>query len=267
MPKPMTAEEREAVSLAAELAREEASKKAGKAVSPDQPESLLSEDENTDEAKAKRKVAEAREKHARSVQTKRVYRDLAAGRTPTFDEAGIARALQTIRDVNQEHIDKGTTPRDVLEYQPDEWDCPPEVRRHIVVEFHSDFLMQRRPVSTFQYEIWQPVTEKEIKEFGLRFRTRLKARNGQPLYGLDMKAYWTTRELYDQQKAVNRSSTISRADLEGTKERLQSSMHRDSSLIGDVHHGHGENIPTVESLEAIGSSPEAEAARDVGRTY
>lgn len=160
-------------------------------------------------------------------------KDARTGKFANFDEGRVKHALKSIREHNERFEREGTTPRDLFEHQPDTWSAPDAVRPHIEVIFISDIMVQKRPMlQLFPWHIWEPVTPEVIENLGLVFRTVDRRPNGQPSYGMDMSAYWTTRKLYDEWKDTM-SALFSPYDGEKTLQASVQSRFSDATLIGD----------------------------------
>jgi len=182
----------------------------------------------------RQRTAKAREEAVATVpqaKTKRTkLRDLRTGEASGFDEE---KALRSIRETNASFERMGTTPRDLAENRPDFWSAPPAIRQHIEVIFMSDAMIARRPMLTgFPWHIWSPVTKEIVELYGLEFQTTDRKPSGQPIYGMDMSAFWTTREMYDDWKESMKAIF---APFDGHKDirTAVESRFQDATLIGD----------------------------------
>lgn len=175
-------------------------------------------------------------------------------------------ALDIINEQTRKIRESGTTPRDLFDMAPDGWDAPSEVKKNIVVEFFSRIFLQRRPMLTgVLWDIWKPVTREVIRDLGLTFNTRqFKDETGQPEYGVDMEAWWTTRELYNEQKMVWKASTRPYDGTQDFKEKVRGKFAPGTELIGSIRQASQDQVPTEEELRSQAGSQEAESERAGG---
>lgn len=190
-----------------------------------------------------REVATATVPQAQSKRGRKL-RDLRTSDTANMSRDATERALKSIREHNATFDRKGTTPRDLAENRPDFWTAPPEIRPHIEVIFISDIMFQRRAgLSGFPFHIWQPVTREIIELYGLEFRTTDTKPNGQPVYSMDMAAYWTTRTLYDDWKATTKALAAPYDGHKDVRTAVQNRFSEGVDVIGsddEVSVGQGE---------------------------
>lgn len=246
---------------AAELTDEELARKRQEAL--EEREKYVKEKEKYAKEKEEAKAEVEKESQSqsqpqrRSIQEMRSVKklkDARTGRFADFDDGRVKSALKSIREHNEKFEREGTTPRDLFEHQPDTWSAPDAVRPHIEVIFISDVMIRRRPMlQAFPWHIWEPVTQDIIEQFGLTFRTVDRRPNGQPCYGMDMSAYWTTRKLYDEWKGTM-AALFSPYDGEASLEAAVRSRFSDATLIGEDETFSGEG-----EAEEFGEERYAEA--------
>lgn len=175
----------------------------------------------------------------------------------------IKKALEIVRTRNRAVKQRYSTSRDIFTGRVDQWSGPEEVMANIVVTFHSDQLMERAgAISGFLRDIWEPVTQKEIEAFQLRFNTKERRGNGQPCYGKSMAAYWTTKEAMNRQNAVNRGNR-SYTNFDDMQQQLEEGLADGTYVIGKTGRESSSDIPSSkEFFDRISDSDAVEAEYD-----
>lgn len=114
--------------------------------------------------------------------------------------------------------ERGTTPNDLFDTDPQHIECPDVVKENVSFWWASDIILTRRPwLPGFNYELYEPVTETEIKEWGLKLNTKDRTPEGIPRIGSDMYLYWAPKKLRDQQMKLMRGPSL--------QERMQKQAH------------------------------------------
>lgn len=131
---------------------------------------------------------------------------------------------------------KGTTPRDLYEGDPFYVFRPPHVAKNVRLLWMSDPIWQKRPILPgFRYDIYQPVTQEIIDEFGLKPATKDRTVDGVPKVGTDATLFWAPEEIAREQDIVFLRGANIADQMRAQKQDLEEKFRgQDQGVVGDV---------------------------------
>jgi hypothetical protein len=145
-----------------------------------------------------------------------------------------------------------TMPGDLLEHDPTGFEFTnKEAEKHVTCAWLNIDEMRRRPfMSGFHYDIFEPVTEEVMTEFGLKVQTGERTPEGQPKCGYDLAMYWAPKEAHDQMMH-NMSRGARVKELMQREQQATSAKLAEASQSGGRGTGPVGNIHVTDSLEGL----------------
>lgn len=127
---------------------------------------------------------------------------------------------------------RGTTPRDLFDKDPFGYEMSEAAKEHVTLWWASDIILKRRPfLRGFNYDLYEPVTDKEVEEFGLKLNTKDRTPEGYFRVGNDAILYWAPKKLRDEQMKYMRGPTL-RERMEQQRGELKERMMRERLRTG-----------------------------------
>jgi hypothetical protein len=157
-----------------------------------------------------------------------------------------------------------TTPRDLYDFRITDFKFNnPEAERHVRLSWRNIDDMKARRKLGFPYQIFSPVTDVELKEFGLEVTANDRTPEGTVLAGIDAVLYWAPAEAYDQWNERRMADKDLKHLLQREKETASEKI---AAAAGQKYKDAGGPVGDIHFADSLDGLREAQAEETKGMT-